>query len=184
MALTHTPEAALGAVAPDFSLPDAAGVRVARDDARGPNGLVVAFICNHCPYVKAIAPRFAADAQILDALGVGLAAIMPNDYDAYPADAPARMPAFAAEHGFTFPYLVDESQDVARAYGAVCTPDFFGYDADLRLVYRGRLDAGRLEAPPADAPRELVEAMRAAIEGRAAAEAHASLGCSIKWRAA
>ncbi len=183
MALTETPEAALGAFAPDFTLPDASGTMVSRDAARGPNGLVVAFICNHCPYVKAVASRLAADARALDALGVGVVGIMPNDFITHPEDAPAHMPAFAAEHGITFPYLVDESQAIARAYGAVCTPDFFGYDNDLRLAYRGRLDAGRLDPPPPDAPRELVDAMRAAVDGRASTAAvHPSMGCSIKWR--
>jgi hypothetical protein len=140
------------------------------------------FICNHCPYVRAVADRIARDVRELAAFGVGAIAVMPNDYRRYPEDSPEKMVEFARRHGFTFPYVVDETQDVARAYGAVCTPDFFGFDAALRLKYRGRLDsAGTNETP--DAVRELFHAMRAIAEGgQAPAEQHPSVGCSIKWR--
>jgi peroxiredoxin len=185
MALLETPAPEIGSPAPDFALKDASGRTVTRDEARGPNGLVVAFICNHCPYVKAVADQLGEDIGGLQAAGVGVALVMPNDYAAYPEDAPSRMPAFAAAHGLDAPYLVDETQAVARAYGAVCTPDFFGFDRDLKLVYRGRLNAttpGRAPAP-GDA-RELVDAMTAVARGEAPPKRQrASMGCSIKWRA-
>ena len=141
------------------------------------------FICNHCPYVQAIVDRLVRDVRELQAQGIGVAAIMSNDQVAYPEDSFDNMKLFAKEHGFTFPYLLDESQEVARAYGAVCTPDFFGFDAGLGLQYRGRLDASRREAGPADARRELLEAMaQVAATGRGPAEQVPSMGCSIKWK--
>jgi peroxiredoxin len=180
----HTPVCDFGLPAPDFALPDLDGRIVTRDQARGPAGLLVVFMCNHCPYVKAIVDRLADDARALQALGIGVVGIMSNDFDAYPDDAPDRMREFARAHGLPFPYLLDAEQSVARAYGAVCTPDFFGYNAALELQYRGRLDnAGREPRP--DARRELVEAMtQVARGGRGPAEQVASIGCSIKWRAA
>jgi peroxiredoxin len=183
MALLHTPAAALGSPAPAFTLKDAGGQPVSLDDVRGEHGTLVAFICNHCPYVKAIVDEFVADARILQAEGVGVVAVMPNDYRRYPDDAPARMTEFAARHGFTFPYLVDETQAVAREYGAVCTPDFFGYDRELKLVYRGRLDDRRGPGGNPATRRELLEAMRSAVAGNPApGEQIPSMGCSIKWR--
>ena len=183
MAATH-PVCDFGAPAPDFALPDLDGKTVARDDARGPNGLLVMFICNHCPYVHSVIGRIVEDARTLQAAGVGVAAIMSNDFRAYPADAPERMRAFAAENDFPFPYLLDESQEVARAYDAVCTPDFFGYDAALGLQYRGRLDESKTVLVP-DARRDLREAMLAvARTGQGPAEQIPSMGCSIKWKAA
>lgn len=183
MALLHTPAGALGAPAPDFTLHDPQGAPVSLSDARGPHGLVAAFICNHCPYVQAVIDRTVADMAALSALGVGAVAIMPNDYQSYPDDRPERMAHFAEAHRFGFPYLIDETQDVARAYGAVCTPDFYGFDRDMTLVYRGRLDAGRMDAPGADAPRELLAAMSVVAEGKPAPKNQApSMGCSIKWR--
>jgi peroxiredoxin len=184
MALRETPAPEIGATAPDFALKDPAGRTVTRDQAKRVNGLVVAFICNHCPYVKAIADQLAQDIAALEAGGVGVALVMPNDYRAYPEDAPSRMAQFASKHGLDAPYLVDETQEVARAYGAVCTPDFFGFDRDLKLVYRGRLDATSpsRKAPPGS-PRELVEAMLAVTRGEAAPkDQRAAMGCSIKWR--
>lgn len=182
--MLETPAPTLGAPAPDFALKDAAGRTVTRDGAKGPNGLLVAFICNHCPYVKAIADQLGRDIEALKEAGVGVALVMSNDFAAFPEDAPDKMLGFAKRHGLEAPYLVDEDQQVARAYGAVCTPDFFGYDRDLKLVYRGRLDAttpGR-RAEPGDA-RELVDAMTAVAQGEPAPERqHASMGCSIKWR--
>jgi len=174
----------LGSRAPEFALPDLHGRVVHLDDIRGEHGTLIMFICNHCPYVRAVIDRIVEDSRTLLAEGIGVAAIMSNDYRAYPADAPDRMRAFAAEHDFPFPYLLDETQMVARAYEAVCTPEFFGYDADLALRYRGRLDASRTTLVP-DARRELLEAMRRiAATGEGPEEQVPSMGCSIKWRAA
>jgi peroxiredoxin len=149
---------------------------------RGENGTVVMFLSNHCPYVKAVIDKIPRDMRELAALGVGSVAIMSNDAEAYPEDSFANMKAVAARHGFGFPYLYDASQDVARAYGAVCTPDIFGYDRDMRLVYRGRLDdAGR--TPRDGNKRDLVDAMRAVASGaEAPVQQFAAIGCSIKWR--
>jgi len=173
---------ALGWPAAQFDLPGIDGRRHALSTARGPNGLVVMFICNHCPYVRAVARKMVRDANDLAALGVGSIAIMSNDAGTYPEDSFDNMKTFATEHGFRFPYVVDESQEVARAYDAVCTPDFFGFDRNLTLAYHGRLDAsGRSPAP--DAKRELFEAMaQVARTGRAPVEQTPSIGCSIKWR--
>ena len=177
-----TPPPELGARAPDFDLAGVDGKRHTLASARGANGLVVVFLCNHCPYVQAIADKLPRDMAALAHDGVGAIAIMSNDPIAYPEDSFENMIAFARDHRFGFPYVIDETQDVARAYGAVCTPDFFGYDRDLKLVYRGRLDdAGR--SPKDGNARELVDAMRAVAQGRPApATQHASIGCSSKWR--
>jgi peroxiredoxin len=175
----------LGAAAPDFSLPATDGRTYALKDVAGKNGTVIVFICNHCPYVKAVIGRLAADARALMAEDIGFAAICANDAKEYPEDAFVNMKHFAKTHGLPFPYLHDESQEVARAYGAVCTPDFFGYDKDRKLKYRGRLDEGRTGPPPKEARRELVEAMRAiAATGEAPKDQIPSIGCSIKWKAA
>ncbi len=180
----ETPVCDFGRIAADFRLPCIDGRVWSLADIRGPKGTLVMFICNHCPYVKAVVDRLVRDVGALQALGIGAAAIMSNDAVAYPEDSVDNMRAFAARHGFTFPYLVDETQDVARAYGAVCTPDFFGYDSGLGLQYRGRLDSSRKEAGPADARRELFEAMRQVAEtGRGPTEQVPSMGCSIKWKA-
>lgn len=172
-----------GARAPHFMLPDTDGQIYSLDDCRGPNGTVVMFLCNHCPYVVAVAGRLAAEADALRDLGIGVVAICSNDAEAYPEDSFERMGDFARSHGFPFPYLHDASQRVARAYGAVCTPEFFGYDTGLCLQYRGRLDDG---GPRGAAPtrRELLEAMRLVAETGQGPEAQTpSMGCSIKWRA-
>jgi peroxiredoxin len=182
MVSMNTPICDFGWKAVDFSLKDFSGKPHTLADVRGPNGTLIMFICNHCPYVKAVAERIARDARELQAKGIGVAAIMPNDYILHPEDAPARMKAFSEAYGFTFPYLVDETQDVARAYDAVCTPDFFGFNADLELQYRGRLDASRKDQAPA-ARRELFEAMSQVAEtGKGPEEQTASMGCSIKWK--
>ncbi len=174
-----------GAPAPDFALPGVDGRTWTRDQCRGPNGLLVMFICNHCPYVQAVIDRIVRDARELAPLGIGTVAISANDVVAYPEDSFENMAAMARRHGFPFPYLYDESQQVARAYGAVCTPDFFGFNARLQLQYRGRLDASRREPAPPDARRELFEAMKLiAATGVGPAEQWPSIGCSIKWRAA
>lgn len=184
MAMT-TPICDFGRQALDFSLKGIDGKTYALADVRGPRGTVVMFICNHCPYVKAVIDRIVRDVRELQANGIGAIAVMPNDTDAYPEDSFENMKDFARRHGFTFPYVIDETQDVARAYDAVCTPDFFGFNADLELQYRGRLDESRKETAPPTARRELFEAMTMVAEtGRGPAEQVPSMGCSIKWREA
>lgn len=183
MVATETPPGEPGAIAPDFALPDADGRVWQLADVRGPKGTLVMFICNHCPFVQAVADRIVRDTAELKGLGVGSVAIMANDVEQYPQDSPANMKRWAEEQHFPFPYLYDESQAVARAYGAVCTPDFFGYDAGLELRYRGRLDSSGRGPAAENAPRELFEAMvQIAETGRGPAEQVASIGCSIKWR--
>jgi peroxiredoxin len=168
--------------APPFSLRATDGRTYTLEDVRGAHGSVVAFICNHCPYVKAVLPAMMRDAIALREFGIGFVAINANDAVAYPDDSYAAMVALAEEVTLPFLYLHDETQEVARAYGAVCTPEFFGFDAGLKLRYRGRLDASRKNVVP-DARRELVEAMReVAITGGVTGEQFAALGCSIKWR--
>jgi peroxiredoxin len=179
-----TSEIAFGSPAPALSLPATDGRSYSLDDIAGAKGTVVVFICNHCPYVKAVIERLIADAKVLMAEGIGFAAICSNDARTHPTDSFDKMKEFAAAHGFPFPYLHDESQSVAHAYGAVCTPDFFGFDAARHLQYRGRLDAGRNGPPSPGAKRELVEAMRAIAAGRNPGEQTPSIGCSIKWKAA
>ncbi len=181
---TSSTDIAFNTPAPPFSLPATDGRTYTLDDIAGANGTVIVFICNHCPYVKAVIERMVSDAKVLQAEGIGFAAICSNDARTHPEDSFEKMQAFAKQHGFPFPYLHDESQAVARAYGAVCTPDFFGFDAARKLKYRGRLDAGRNGPPPPGAKRELVEAMRAIATGREPAEQTPSIGCSIKWKAA
>jgi len=171
--------------APDFSLPGTDGKTYTLDDVKGENGTLVMFICNHCPYVLAVLDRILRDARELQELGVGIVAISANDVDAYPQDSFENMAKLAQEQGFTFPYLYDESQDVARAYDAACTPDFFGFNADMGLQYRGRLDASRKEAGPADLRRDLFEAMKHVAEtGKGPQDQVPSMGCSIKWKGA
>ncbi len=181
--LLDTPICDFGWKAPDFVLNDPSGQSFRMSDHLGEKGLLVAFICNHCPYVKAIADRLAADMATLMAEGVNVLAVMSNDYRAVPADAPAAMQAFAARHGFSFPYLVDEDQAVGRAWGAVCTPDFFGLNRDGTLQYRGRLDDARMGDASTRTP-ELLDAMRLiAANGKGPRQQVASMGCSIKWSA-
>ena len=167
-----------------FELPATDGKIYALSEIRGPKGTLIAFICNHCPYVKSVIDRLVRDAKDLQAAGIGVAAICANDAVEYPDDSFANMKKFAEKHSFTFPYLHDESQAVARAYDAVCTPDFFGFNAKDELQYRGRLDASRTQAVP-DARRDLYEAMLlVARTGKGPHEQVASMGCSIKWKAA
>jgi len=174
-----------GRPAPDFALEGVDGRVWTLADVRGPKGTVVMFICNHCPYVTSAIGRIVRDAAALEAHGVRSVAIMPNDTDAYPADGFDRMKEFAAAHRFPFPYLIDRTQAVARAYDAVCTPDFFGYDAGLGLQYRGRLDAAKAAPVEGDTPRELFDAMvGVARTGHGPARQVPSMGCSIKWRPA
>ena len=169
--------------APDFRLPATDGGTYRLADIRGPKGTLIAFICNHCPYVQAISGKLVRDAQDLQNAGIGVVAICANDAAAYPEDSFARMADFARDGGFSFPYLHDESQRVARAYDAICTPDFFGFNAKDELQYRGRLDASRM-TPVAGARRDLYEAMmQVARTGEGPIEQVASMGCSIKWKA-
>jgi peroxiredoxin len=179
----QAPHGDLGFSAPSFSLPATDGKSYSLADLKGDKGTVVAFICNHCPYVVGMIDRLVRDARELESLGVNTIAICSNDAVSYPEDSFTNMRAFAQAHDFPFPYLHDESQDIARAYGAVCTPDLFGFDADLKLAYRGRLDPGRTDPPPPGAKRELLDAMtRVSKTGKAPAEQVASVGCSIKWK--
>jgi len=183
MVSLQTPICDFDLPAPDFALPGVDGRTWTRDQCAGENGLLVMFICNHCPYVQAVRERMVRDARELISLGIGCVAIMSNDVRDYPEDSFENMGQMAQHFAFPFPYLLDETQAVARAYGAVCTPDFFGYNADLRLQYRGRLDESRKETAPAGVRRDLFEAMRQVAEtGRGPAEQIPSMGCSIKWR--
>ena len=173
---------AIGWKARDFALKGIDGKTYSLSDVRGRKGTVVVFICNHCPYVKASITRIVAEAKALGELGIGTIAIMPNDAESYPEDSFDNMKAFAAKHRFTFPYVIDETQDVARAYDAQCTPDFFGFNAQDELQYRGRLDASRM-TPVANARRNLFEAMKQVAEtGHGPVEQTPSMGCSIKWK--
>lgn len=182
MVSLHTSVCDFGWKAVDFDLLGVDGKRHSLSSARGPNGLLVMFICNHCPYVKAVIDRIVRDCRDLAGHGVGSVAIMSNDPADYPEDSFDNMQRVAREKGFPFPYVFDETQEVAKAYGAVCTPDFFGFNAKLELQYRGRLDASRREAVP-NARRELYEAMQQiARTGQGPREQTPSVGCSIKWR--
>jgi peroxiredoxin len=181
----ETPICDFGWKAPPFTLPATDGKTYSLEALRGKNGTLVMFICNHCPYVKAVIDRIVRDCEELRGLGIGAVAISSNDVVHYPEDSFANMRRFAEAHRLGFPYLYDESQDVARAYDAACTPDFFGFNADLELQYRGRLDASRKEAAPATVRRDLFEAMRQiARTGQGPREQIPSIGCSIKWKAA
>jgi peroxiredoxin len=182
MVSLHTSVCDFGWKAVEFDLPGVDGKRHSLASARGPNGLLVMFICNHCPYVKAVIDRIVRDCRELAGHGVGSIAVMSNDPADYPEDSFDNMKRVAREKGFPFPYVFDETQEVAKAYGAVCTPDFFGFNAKLELQYRGRLDASRREAVPG-ARRELYEAMlQIAQTGQGPREQTPSVGCSIKWR--
>ena len=183
MALTETPVCDFDQDAIDFSLTGTDGKLWALKDCRGEKGTLVMFICNHCPYVKAIQERLALDTKELVDFGIKSVAIMSNDTNDYPEDSFENMQKIAKQYGFPFPYLLDESQEIARAYGAVCTPDFFGYNNDLKLQYRGRLNASRTEPAANDASRELFEAMKlVAASGQGPEDQVAGLGCSIKWK--
>jgi peroxiredoxin len=182
MVRMETPICDFGWKAPDFSLPGVDGRVYAPRDVAGPNGLLVMFICNHCPYVKAVIHRIVRDVAELKTLGIGAIAIMSNDPREYQEDSFENMKRVATDLGFPMPYVLDETQAVARAYGAVCTPDFFGFNRDLELQYRGRLDESRKETAP-NARRDLFEAMKqVAGTQRGPAEQIPSMGCSIKWR--
>jgi peroxiredoxin len=183
MVSLETPVCDFGWKAPDFDLPGVDGKRYRLADAAGPNGLLVMFICNHCPYVKAIRDRLIRDCAELRQHGINSIAIMANDPADYPEDSFDNMKKVATEFGYPFPYVWDESQAVAKAYGAVCTPDFFGFNGKLELQYRGRLDASRKEPAATDARRDLFEGMlEVARTGKGPAQQIPSMGCSIKWK--
>ena len=180
-----TPICNFGWKPPAFELPDTDGKIWKLEDIRGANGTLVMFICNHCPYVKSIVSRIVADALVLQDMGVGITAICANDADSYPDDSYGNMKIFASENSFTFPYLHDETQAIARAWDAVCTPDFFGFNAELELQYRGRLDESGKEPAPPGVRRELLDAMRQiGGTGSGPPKQTTSMGCSIKWKAA
>ena len=182
MVSLETPVCEFGLPAVDFSLPGVDGNIWTLEDCRGEKGLLVFFICNHCPYVKAIRDRLVRDTRELRDLGINSVAIMSNDPSQYEEDSFENMQKIAKEFEFPFPYLLDATQAVAKAYGAVCTPDFFGYNADLALQYRGRLDESRKEAAAEDVRRDLFEAMRQVAEtGKGPEKQIPSMGCSIKW---
>ncbi|MFK7868738.1 MAG: thioredoxin family protein [Roseobacter sp.] len=175
--LLDTPVCEFGWKAPDFTLRDVAGASHSSAQVMTQKGLLIAFICNHCPYVKRIASRLAEDLNTLQKQGVGVLAVMSNDYQSHPEDSPKNMEIFAGAHGFRFPYLIDADQSVAKTYGAVCTPDFFGFNGKGELQYRGHFEN------PMSLKRDLLAAMRQiATTGKGPAEQTASMGCSIKWR--
>ena len=179
--LLDTPICDFGWKAPSFTLKDPDGKSYSLESQIGEKGLLIAFICNHCPYVQAVIDRLVADAKVLQQEGINVLAIMSNDYSYVPSDSPANMKRFASQHGFTFPYLVDEDQSVGKAYGAVCTPDFFGFNAQGELQYRGRLDDARM-GDATNRKTELLDAMRlVASTGQGPQEQIPSMGCSIKW---
>ena len=181
MVSLETPVCNFGWSAVDFDLPGVDGKRYSIAEARGPKGLLVMFICNHCPYVKAVRERLVRDCRELQDHGIGAIAIMSNDPADYPEDSFDNMKRVATQFQFPFPYVLDATQEVAKAYGAVCTPEFFGFNADLKLQYRGRLDASRKDAVP-NARRELFEAMvEVARTGQGPRHQIPSMGCSIKW---
>lgn len=179
--LLDTPLCDFGWKAPDFTLNDPDGNSFTMSDQLGNNGLLIAFLSNHCPYVKAIADRLASDVKELQAAGIDVLAVMSNNYLKYQADSPANMKLFAQQNNFSFPYLIDESQTVAKAYGAVCTPDFFGLNKQGELQYRGRLDSAAMGSAEGR-DKELVNAMLKIAETNQGPEQQmASMGCSIKW---
>lgn len=173
----------LGTPIPDFTLPDPAGALHGPGDYADAPGVLVAFVCNHCPYVIHVGPELGRQAKGWIDQGLGILAVNPNDVAAYPDDAPERMPGFAAANGWAFPYLVDESQDVARAYRAACTPDFFLFGRDRTLVYRGRFDASRPGSATPLTGEDLGAAVSAVLAGTPLPERQLpSIGCSIKWK--
>ena len=184
MVLMHTPHVETGWPAPRFRLKNVDGQLLTRDDVKGPNGLLVMFICNHCPYVRGIIERLVEDVQNLQGQGIGVVAINANDAHTYPEDSFDNMQKFAQENKFSFPYLYDEDQEIARKFNAVCTPDFFGFDENLHLHYRGRLDdAGKNVFDINLNHKELLPAMEEMLEtGRISKAQYPSMGCSIKWK--
>lgn len=185
MALTPSTMLPLGTTAPDFQLPDTAGKLVSLRDFKGAPATLVMFICNHCPYVIHIREELAKLTREYQAKGVAIVAINSNDAALYPADSPAKMKEEVAKAGYTFPYLFDETQGIAKAYRAACTPDFFVFDQDLNLAYRGQLDDSRprVANPAPITGKDLRAALDAVLAGRKpTTDQKPSMGCNIKWR--
>ena len=183
MSLTKTPICDFGKRAEDFQLKSTNNKIISLNDIKGQNGTLIMFICNHCPYVKAVIENIVEDCNKLKSIGVEAVAICSNDVKKYPEDSFENMVKFSENHNFKFPYLFDESQKIAKKYNAVCTPDFFGFNKDHELQYRGRLDASRKEAGPVDLKRDLFEAMKGVAQtGKGPSDQIASMGCSIKWK--
>ena len=183
MVLKETPVCNFGEKAIDFELRGIDGKTWSLADCTGKNGILLMFICNHCPYVKAIQSRLVNDTLKLIDSSINSVAIMSNDPADYPEDSFENMQKIAAEYNYPFPYLFDETQEVAKAYGAICTPDFFGYNASLELQYRGRLDDSGIKPPSIDNKHELLEAMiEVANTGKGPKQQIPSIGCSIKWK--
>ncbi len=183
MVSLETPVCNFGQPAADFFLPGTDGKDWTLQDCAGEKGLLVMFICNHCPYVKAVRERIVRDTKELKQMGLNAVAIMSNDPAQYEEDSFENMRLIAEKYEFSFPYLLDATQEAAKAYGAVCTPDFFGYNANLELQYRGRLDVSRKETAAAAVRRDLFEAMKQVAEtAKGPAQQVPSMGCSIKWK--
>jgi peroxiredoxin len=183
MVSLRTPICEFGTKAHNFTLAGVDQAQWTLEKCSGERGLLIMFISNHCPYVKAIRKKLVRDTRELMGLGINSVAIMPNDTVAYPDDSFANMVRVSKEFDFPFPYLLDETQEVARAYGAICTPDFFGYNANMELQYRGRLDAAGPKSDDDSQERELFEAMKQVAEtGRGPENQIPSMGCSIKWQ--
>ena len=183
MVLLTSSECNFNLRATDFNLPGVDGHTWSLKECMGKNGLLIMFICNHCPYVKAIQKRIVRDTLELKQLGIESVAILSNDTTDYPEDSFINMKLLAEQLNFSFPYLLDESQQVAKNYDAVCTPDFFGYNKDYELQYRGRLDESRKETSPEDSRRDLFEAMKLIAETNHGPQHQIpSMGCSIKWK--
>jgi peroxiredoxin len=184
--LLNTPICNFGWQAPSFSLQGIDGKTYTLEQQMGDKGLLIAFICNHCPYVKAIAERFSEDMRELQAAGINVVAIMSNDYQNYEADSPKNMKIFSEQYDFSFPYLIDEDQTIGKKYDAICTPDFFGFNHKGELQYRGRLDNTSVNSTTEEIQqreKELVHAMLQVAEtGKGPEQQFASMGCSIKWR--
>ena len=182
MTLTETPICNFGEKAKDFNLLSTENKKVSLDNIRGKNGTLVMFICNHCPYVKAVIQDIVQDAKFLESIGVKSAAIMSNDVKNYPEDSFENMISFSKLHNFSFPYLIDESQKVAKEYGAVCTPDFFGYNKNLELQYRGRIRELKNLKPITKGDSDLRVAMKlVSTSGKGPTKQIPSMGCNIKW---
>ncbi len=182
MVALETPPAERGWQAPDFILKGTDGKKYSLKDVVGRKGLVVMFVCNHCPFVKAISEKIKRDMEALAKLDINTIAIMSNDTEEYPEDSFANMKIFKEKSGWNFPYVIDDTQKIAKAYGAVCTPDFFGLDGQLKLQYRGRLDDSGMQKKEGG-NRELYEAMKQlSLNGRIVGQQRPSIGCSIKWK--
>jgi peroxiredoxin len=184
MARTPSTMLPLGTLAPDFSLPNVDGGTVSLDDFKGSPALLVAFICNHCPFVKHVAPALAELGREYQGRGVAVVAINSNDAGSYPADSPEQMVHEAENRGYTFPYLYEEDQSIAKAYRAACTPDFYVFDRERKLVYRGQMDSSRPDSGIPVTGKDLRTALDAALAGKPAlADQEPSIGCNIKWKA-